>query len=97
MNVQLAYLIAGLLGSALKAWATTSQDTFSKRSVIDVILGGAAAVLIPQFLPNVIPTGVSLLTQAIIVGVISYASSDLIQNMLGKYAPNIQASGGPGK
>lgn len=94
MNPQLAYLIAGLIGAALKAWATTSQETFSKRSVVDIILGGAAAVLIPQFAPNLIPTGVSLLTQSIIVGVVSYASSDLIQNMLGKFVPSVQASGG---
>ncbi len=84
-KLQIALLLAGLLGSVLKAWATQSQETFSKKSVVDVVLGGLAAVLVPQFLPSLLPPDANLLSTFAIVAVISYASADFVQNIIGKF------------
>lgn len=85
MNVSLAFGIAGLVGSGLKAWVSNDQASFSKKSVADVLIGGAVGILYPlvPFVP--IPETANLLQQSALIGVISYFSSDLITNILTKF------------
>ena len=83
-KTQLVLLLAGIIGSALKAWSSNTQTTFSKKSIIDVVIGGAAALLIPTFAPTMIPASATLLTQAAIIVMISYFSSSLVQNIMVK-------------
>jgi peptidoglycan/LPS O-acetylase OafA/YrhL len=81
---QVTFLIAGLIGGGLKALASSDQVTWSKKSAIDVVIGGAAAVLIPQMLPSLIPSGVNLFGQGVVVLIASYVSSDIIQQVVGR-------------
>lgn len=91
-TLSIALFIAGLIGSALKAWATNSQETWSKKSVIDIVIGGAAAALVPYYLPSLLPSSQPLFVQAVTMGLISYVSSDFVQNVLGKAGIMIQGS-----
>ena len=92
MSLNLALFIAGLIGSALKAWATNSQATWSKKSIIDIVVGGAVAALVPYYLPSLLPQSQPIFVQAITMGLISYFSSDFVQNILGKAGIVIQGS-----
>ncbi len=85
MNVSLAYGIAGLIGSGLKAWVSNDQASLSKKSLADVLIGGAVGILYPlmPFVP--FPEGANLLQQSAMIGVISYFSSDLITNVMTKF------------
>lgn len=94
-KLQIALLIAGLLGSGLKAYVTQSQTTWSKKSLVDIIIGGFAALLIPIYLPSLLPAGADVASTFAIVAVMSYASSDLIQNVLGKLGLSIQGGTPP--
>jgi membrane associated rhomboid family serine protease len=83
--------IGGMSGSAVKAWATTSQATLSKASIIDVLIGGAVGAIFPLLGPSLLPDAVqtaweaaSTAQKAILMGILCYASSDFIQNMLSK-------------
>jgi hypothetical protein len=91
-KLQIALLIAGLLGSALKAYISTDQTTFSKKSVVDVVIGGLAALLIPQFFPSLLPPDANVASTFAIVAVLSYVSSDLVQGVLGKIGVAIPGS-----
>jgi hypothetical protein len=84
MNPSVAYGIAGLVGSALKAFVSTDQANFSKKSIADVVIGAAVGILYPlvPFVP--IPETANLLQQAVMIGVISYFSSDLLTGVLSK-------------
>jgi hypothetical protein len=84
MNVSIAYGIAGLVGSALKAWVSNDQASFSKKSLADVLIGGAVGILYPLFPFVPMPDGASLLQQSALIGVVSYFSSDLITNVMTK-------------
>lgn len=85
MVPSLAYGIAGLIGSGLKAWVSNDQASFSKKSLADVLIGGAVGILYPlmPFVP--FPEGATLLQQSAMIGVISYFSSDLITNVMTKF------------
>lgn len=84
MTETIAYLIAGLLAAVLKAYFSADQATFSRKSVADVIIGGAVGLLYPLFPLVPLPAGASLIQRAAIVLVICYVSTDLLQNVLGK-------------
>lgn len=84
MNASLAYGIAGLVGSGLKAWVSNDQSSFSKKSLADVLIGGAVGVLYPLFPFFPMPDGATLLQQSALIGVVSYFSSDLITNIMTK-------------
>jgi hypothetical protein len=96
-KTQIVLLVAGLLGSALKAWASNSQATLSKKSIIDVVIGGVAALLIPTFAPTMIPANATLVTQAAVIVMISYFSSSFIQNILTKLGVSADAGTPPTK
>jgi VIT1/CCC1 family predicted Fe2+/Mn2+ transporter len=84
MIPSIAYGIAGLIGSGLKAFVSTDQANISKKSVADVVIGGAVGILYPLFPFVPIPDTASLLQQAVMIGVISYFSSDLVTGILSK-------------
>lgn len=84
MNVSLVYGLAGLIGSALKAWVSNDQASLSKKSVADVAIGAAVGILYPLYPILPIPEHASIIQQGAIIGVISYFSSDLITNVMTK-------------
>lgn len=84
MNVSLAFGVAGLIASGLKAFVSTDQANISKKSIADVVIGGAVGVLYPLFPVIPIPETASVLQQAVLVGVVSYFSSDLLTGILAK-------------
>jgi hypothetical protein len=84
MNESLAYFLAGLLAAILKAYFSADQATLSRKSVADVVIGGAVGILYPLYPLFPLPTGANLLQRAAIVLVICYVSTDLLQNILGK-------------
>ena len=85
MSPTLAYGLAGLIGSGLKAWVSNDQLSWSKKSAADVLIGGAVGVLYPLFPLVPLPETANLLQQGAIIGIISYFSSDLITNVLTKF------------
>lgn len=91
-TLSIALFLAGLIGSALHAWATNSQTTWSKKSIIDVVIGGAVAALVPYYAPSLLPSGQPIFVQACTMGLISYFSSDFVQNILGKAGIVLQGS-----
>lgn len=84
MNETLAYFIAGLVAAGLKAFFSADQATVSRKSVADVIIGGAVGILYPLYPLFPLPAGANLLQRAAVVLVICYVSTDLLQNILGK-------------
>ena len=84
MNATIAFAIAGLVAAALKAFVSADQATLSRKSVADVLIGGAVGILYPLFPVVPLPETANLLQQAVLVGVLSYFSSDLLQGILGK-------------
>ena len=91
MYPTLYLILAGLAGSAIKAWISMDQATFSKKSIGDVLLGGAVGGLFPLFVDNLpssiveMYTKASLLQQALMIGAISYTASDLITGLLARF------------
>ena len=83
-TLQIALFVCGLLGSALKAYVTDSQATFSRRSIGDIITGGVIAVLVPIYLPALLPAAQNVFGQAMVIFALSYFSSDLLTNVLVK-------------
>lgn len=94
MNPSLAFLIAGLAASALKAYVSSDQATFSRKSVADILIGGAVGLLYPLFPMIPMPANASLIQQAALVGVICYFSSDLLQGILSKLGVTINPNSG---
>lgn len=84
MNVSLVFGLAGLIGSALKAWVSNDQASFSKKSVADVAIGAAVGILYPLFPVIPLPESASLIQQGAVIGLVSYFSSDLITNVMTK-------------
>ncbi len=73
--------IGGLLGSALKSWMTSTQATWSKQSLADVIIGAAIGLLYPLFPLVPFPDGASLAQKGAILFVLSYFGADLLTNL----------------
>jgi hypothetical protein len=86
-----AFFLGGLIGTAVKAWLTTSQATFSKQSAVDVALGGIVGLLWNLYPPFALPAGASLVQQAALVGLTTYAASDVVGNFIAL----VQAHGAP--
>lgn len=85
MDVSIALAIGGLAGSLLRVVVTQDQDTFSKKSVADVVVGGAVGLLYPLYPVIELPAGASILQQAALVGVISYLTGDFVQSIVGRF------------
>lgn len=99
-RLQLALFLGALLGTAMKAWATNSQATISKRSILDVIIGALSGLLVPSYFPKLVPQGEGVLVAGAAMALVAYASSDFVQNVLGKINVKVDAkplvgNGGP--
>lgn len=97
MNLNLLFCLAGLVGSALRAASTYSHDTFTAKSITDVIVGGIVGVLYPL-------SGAPLPTDpwqaAAVVAGASYVGASVLQGVLGrlgeaKHVPILIAAFGP--
>lgn len=84
MIATVVYGLAGLIGSALKAWVSSDQKTFSRKSVADVVIGAAVGILYPLYPLIPLPKEANLLQQAALIVALAYVSSDFIQNGLAK-------------
>src|SRR5512137_364191 len=82
--VSVVYFVSGLIGSAIKAAGSHDQQTFSSKSLADLVLGGITGILVPLVMPSLIPTNANIVQQGAVVAVIAYTGSDIIQNFLGK-------------
>lgn len=81
------YMLAlgGLIGSALKAWLTMSQNTFSKQSMADILVGGLVGLLWSVWPMFELPATASLVQKAALVGAFAYFSSDVISNLAKRF------------
>lgn len=84
MDASIAMALGGLIGSGLKAWVTRSQETFSRASIADVLIGGAVGILYPLFPIVELPAAATALQKAAMIGVLAYFSSDLVANVAGR-------------
>lgn len=85
------FILAGAIGTGLKAWISTDQATFSKKSISEVIIGGAIGGLSPMIVQSYLPPSVaevyahaSVLQQALWLGVTAYATTDFITSALAR-------------
>lgn len=85
MNHEVYYAVAGALAALLRALGA-SQDTLSRKTLIDVILGAASGVLVPLFVVPMKPEW-SILAQACIVLGSGYLSGSLLSIIVGKVLP----------
>lgn len=85
INEPLALAIGGVLGAAFKAWMTVSQETFSRRSVADVVIGGLVGLLWTVYPVFQLPEGASLVQKGALVGIVAYTSSDLLSNLARRF------------
>lgn len=83
------YFTGGVLGSAIRAWLTTSQVTFSRKSFADVVVGGLVGIMYPLY--PLIPLVGSLLQQGTEIALLSYFAGDMLQNLLTNRIPGIQS------
>lgn len=79
-RLSLVLALGGLVGSAARALLTTSQPTFSRRSLADVLIGGAVGFLWPLYPLIDFPAGATMFQKAVIVGVIAYFAGDVLLN-----------------
>jgi len=80
----LIFLAAGALGAALRALAANDQDTFSRKSIVDVVVGALAGVLYPVFPVMALPTDASVWQQAALVALVGYVGASIAQNTIGR-------------
>lgn len=97
MNTTLLLFIAGLVGSALRAASTYSHDTFSPKSITDVIVGGIVGVLYPL---SGAPLPADPWQAAAVVAGASYVGASVLQGALGRLGgataiPALTAAFGP--
>jgi uncharacterized membrane protein YraQ (UPF0718 family) len=84
MDVSVYLALGGIAGSALKAFVSNDQVTLSRKSIADVLLGGAVGVLLPLFPVIPIPKDASVLQQAALVGAVAYLAGDVLVNLFQK-------------
>lgn len=77
----LALFVGGLIGSACRAYLTKSQETFSRQSLGDVVIGAIVGVLYPQF-PILGPLAGNVVQQASMVAIMGYFGASAIQNAI---------------
>lgn len=76
--------LGGLAGSALKAYIATDQNTLSRQTIADVAIGAAVGFLYPLYPVIEFPPVASVAQKAVMMGVLSYFSADMIQGVLFK-------------
>lgn len=89
MDPTIALALGGIAGSALKAFVSNDQGTFSKKSLADVLIGGAVGLLYPLYPIISLPPGASLAQQATLIAVIAYFTGDLALNVLQKVSAGV--------
>lgn len=81
MNADLIYLIAGALAAYCRALLKPDQDTMSRKTLVDVLVGAAAGVLVP-IVVEMQPTW-SLLRQGAVVFGAGFLAGDLLSIVAG--------------
>lgn len=100
---QLALMLGGAVGSFLRAWITRAQETWSRKTLVDVLLGGAIGLLWDTIMPIEFKAGTTLLQQATILGVLAAtgnatwtSAAAKLGAKLGNGNGNSNGAGGPG-
>jgi hypothetical protein len=82
MNPEGIYALAGALAAYLRALGA-SQDTISRKTAIDVILGGVSGVLVPVFVLEMKPEW-SIFVRGAIVLACGYLTGSLLSMIAAK-------------
>ena len=84
------YLALGAaVGAALNVYMTTEQENFSRKSVVQVVLSAAAGYLYPLYPVLPLPEA-SVASQAVLMGVMSYAGADFGANLMTRIKEKIE-------
>ena len=81
--------LGGVVGTACRALFSASQTTFSRKSCVDIVIGGVTGVLYPRF-PLIPLIGMNLLEQAALVAIVSYVAASSLQNLITSRIPGVQ-------
>src|SRR5262245_52576735 len=84
MNPSLIFLLAGMLGAALRSLVASDQWTLSRKSVVDVVVGGLAGVLYPRFPLIGFPDGSTIWEQGAMIALLGYFGASVVQNILAR-------------
>ena len=84
MDPSIAFAVGGILGSSLKAVSSNDQTTFSRKSIVDIAIGGLVGILLPLFPLIPIPKDASMVQQMALVAAIAYFTGDLAVNFAQK-------------
>lgn len=79
--VTIATFVGGIVGAGLRVMAAPDQETFGRKSVVDIVLGGIIGILVPVTVG--LPEG-SVAAKGAIVALSSYAGSNLLQDVLAR-------------
>lgn len=82
--VSIATFLGGLVGSALRAIGAPEQETLSRKSVVDIAIGGIIGILVP--LTVGLPADWPLIGKAASVAILSYSGSNLLQDVSSQLA-----------
>lgn len=70
----LLYFIAGSGSTAVRAWRSEKQNTFSWKSLTDVMYGGLSALVFPAFFPGPV-AALNMIAKAGAVAVLSFVTN----------------------
>lgn len=84
-TVSLIFALAALLGTLARAWWTSDQDFWSKRTVNDVITGVVLGLLWSLWPPVEFPATATLVQKAGIVFATSYFLGDVVQGFVTRF------------
>lgn len=91
MTATILFALGGLMGSALRVVITTDQETFSRKSVVDLIVGALIGIIYPLYPLFPLPEGADLIQKSALIAVISYAGGDLVQSVMSRVGTGIKA------
>lgn len=87
------FFVAGVIGSGCRAALTTSQGFWTRKSFVDLVIGGLTGILYPLY--PLIPLAGNPYQQAAMVAVLSYFAGDALQNLITNRVPKVQSFLGP--
>lgn len=82
MTQSVTYFVAGVVGTGCKSLLSQGQDFISKKTVVDIVVGGLVGILLPMFPIIPIPKDANLIQQAAMVAFVSYAAGHAIMSGL---------------
>ena len=87
MSIEVWLALGGVCGAALRVIVTTAQPTLSRKSMVDILIGGAVGLLYPLYPVIDFPATATTLQKAAIIALLAYFASDFLVNTVSRFLP----------